>query len=289
MFQLTKILILVIFTTFAPLSVAFDFEPCSEDHCVRTFKDFKKYAKKGHPSAMEALGNFYVTGYGTDKDPGKALRMYKKAAKWDQASAQYKVGLMYISGMADDDASKGINYLKKAASNKVYDAAYILGVIYLEGDIEPKDYEQAREWLELASENKVSKASYLLGKMYETALFGEDQKPNAIPLYNKAAYKIEAARDRLKALNQPLPPGSDENIERIVVNPQDIQVFFNDQLEILANTPAPKVGTGSRISGQTCEKMMSCGTIGSIETQQLHSEVQRAVGRLIASKFRIVE
>ncbi|MEP2601468.1 MAG: hypothetical protein ABJH28_08330 [Paraglaciecola sp.] len=42
------------------------------------FKDFKKYAQKGHPSAMETLGNFYIVGYGTEKSESKALKMYKK-------------------------------------------------------------------------------------------------------------------------------------------------------------------------------------------------------------------
>ncbi|GAA6185737.1 MULTISPECIES: tetratricopeptide repeat protein [Alteromonadaceae] len=285
--QLRKILLIVVTVTVTPLSIAFDFSECSEDHCVKTFKEFKKYSKKGHPSAMETLGNFYVTGYGTDKDNSRALRMYKKAAKWNQATAQYKAGLMYISGATDDDPSKGISYLKKAAKNKVYDAAYVLGVVYLEGEIEEKDYDEAREWLELASEHNMSKASYLLGKMYDSQLFGADQQDKSIALYNKAAYKIEAARERLIELNQPLPPGNDNSIERIVVNPQDLQEFFIDQLQILRNTPAPKVGTGSRISGQTCEKMMSCGTLGGEDAQRMHTEVQRAVGMIISSKFRI--
>lgn len=287
MFKFKKVLLIFALSICAPLSFAVDFGPCDDDDCVTTFKAFKKYAKKGHPSAMEALGNFYITGYGTEKNPRMALKMYKKAAKWDQATAQYKVGLMYISGLAGSDASKGISYLKKAAKNKVYDAAYVLGVVYLEGDAEEQDYEEAKEWLELASENRVSKASYLLGKMYESQLLGDGQQDKAISMYKKAAYKVEAARERLTALNQPLPSGTDNSIERIEVNPQDIQLFFIDQLQILRNTPAPKVGTGSRISGQTCEKMMSCGSIGGPEAQRLHTEMQRAIGMAISSQFRI--
>lgn len=287
MLQFKKILLILVLITFTPLSLAFDFKECSSDYCVKIFKDFKKYAKKGHPSAMEALGNFYVTGYGTEKDTKKALRMYEKAAKWGQATAQFKAGLIYISDEADRDAGKGISYLKKAVKNGYYDAAYVLGVVYLEGEVEDKDINEARQWLELASENSISKASYLLGKMYDSQLFGEDQMSKAIPLYSKAAYKIEAARVRLKELNQPLPTGSDENIERIVVSPNDLNDFFEDQLQVLRNTPAPKVGTGSRISGQTCEKMMSCNSLGGEAAGRLHTEVQRAIGMAIANKFRL--
>ncbi|MEP4890602.1 MAG: tetratricopeptide repeat protein [Aliiglaciecola sp.] len=282
-----KILLFVSVLVFTPYSLAFDFKQCSEDHCVKTFKDFKKYSKKGHPSAMEALGNFYIVGYGTDKDPSRALRMFKKAAKWNQATAQYKAGLMYISQATDDKPSKGISYLKKAAKNKIYDAAYVLGVVYLEGEIVEKDYDEAREWLTLASENNMSRASYLLAKMYDSQLFGAEHQDKSIAYYNKAAYKIEAARERLTELNLPMPPGSDQDIERIVVTPQDLQHFFIDQLQILRNTPSPKVGTGSRVSGQTCAKMMSCNALVGEDAQRLHTEMQRAIGMLIASKFRI--
>ncbi|MDO6691984.1 hypothetical protein Q4574_01755 [Aliiglaciecola sp. 3_MG-2023] len=151
------------------------------------------------------MGNFYMLGYGIEKDPRKALSMYKKAGKWDQASAQYKTGLIYLSQMVDDDPSRGITYLKEAVKNKFYQAAYVLGAVYLEGELVEQDYEEASEWLELASEHNIYKASYLLGKMYDSQLFGEEQKDKAIPLYNKAAYKIAAARDRLKELNQPMP------------------------------------------------------------------------------------
>ncbi|MEO9946893.1 hypothetical protein [Paraglaciecola sp.] len=47
--------------------------------------------------------------------------------------------------------------------------------------------------------------------------------------------------ERLTQLNQPLPPGNDDDIERIVVNPQDLQQFFDEQLEILKNTPHLKL------------------------------------------------
>lgn len=278
---------MLVIVSFTPLLHAFDFKECSDEYCVKTFKAFKKYAKKGHPSAMEALGNFYITGYGTKKSESSALKMYKKAAKWNQATAQYKVGLMYISGAAGDDPDRGISYLKKAVKNDVFEAAYVLGVVYLEGNIEKQDYEEAREWLEIASEHNIAKATYLLATMYDSQLFGAEQQNKSIPLYNKAAYKVEAARERLIALNQPLPPGTDDSIERIVVTPQDLHDFFIDQLQILQNTPAPRVGTGSRISGQTCEKMMSCNSLTGEDARRMHTEVQRAIGMIIASKFRI--
>ncbi|GAB2676394.1 tetratricopeptide repeat protein [Aliiglaciecola aliphaticivorans] len=285
--QLKKIVLVVSVIVFAPVSLAFDFKECSEEHCVKTFKEFKKYSKKGHPSAMEALGNFYITGYGTEKSTSRALRMYKKAAKWNQATAQYKAGLMYISQATDDDPSRGISYLKKAAKNKVYEAAYVLGVVYIEGEIVEKDYDEAKEWLTLASENNLHKASYLLGQMYDNQFFGAEQQDKSTAYYNKAAYKVEAARERLTELNLPMPPGSDDSIERIVVTPQDLQHFFIDQLEILRHTQAPKVGTGSRISGQTCAKMMSCNSVVGEDAQRMHTEMQRAIGMLIASKFRL--
>jgi hypothetical protein len=287
MSHVKQFLLVMVFTVFTPLSFASDFEECSTERCVKIFKDFKKYAKKGHPSAMEALGNFYLVGYGTDKDTGLAMRMYKKAAKWGQGTAQYKVGLMYVSGAeGEKKASKGVSYLKKAVKNKVYEAAYVLGVFYMDGKLEEQDNEAARDWLELASEKNIYKAAYLLGNMYETQVFGEDQKAKAIPLYQKAAFKIQAARNRLDEIGQPSPATNDGEIEHIVVNPQGLYSFFDEQLETLRNTPAPKNGTGSRIAGLTCEKMLSCSSLGSGEQQRFSTELQRMVGNFIANSFR---
>lgn len=287
MFQYKKLLLIAVFTTFSAFSNAFDFEPCNSEYCVKVFKDFKKYSKKGHPSAMETLGNFYIVGYGTEKSKSKALKMYKKAAKWDQGSAQYKIGLIYTSG-DKDDASKGIRYLERAVKNKAYEAAYVLGVIYMEGKIVEQDNEKARQWLEVASKYNQPKATYLLAQMYDTQVFGEDQQAKAIPLYNKVAFKLESAKERLIELNQPLPPGNDDDIERIVVNPQDLQQFFDEQLEILRNTPSPKIGTGSRVSKLTCAQKISCASLSGESASRLHTEVQRAIGMAIANSFRQV-
>lgn len=284
-----KLLAILVALVFTSTVSAYEFEECSDDYCVEKFKSFKKYARKGHPSAMEALGNFYIFGYGTEKDTKKALKMYKKAAKWDQASAQYKIGLMYVSGMTDDDPDKGIRYLKRAVKNKFYEAAYVLGVIYFEGKIEKQDYDEAKEWLEIASDNQIYKASFLLGQMYETGLLDSDKqgKAKAIEWYEAAAFKVPDAKERLIALDQPLPKGVEEGVEHILVTPQDLHNFLDDQLTLLQNTPAPKVGTGSRVSGQTCAKMMSCSTLGGGEAQRMYTEVQRLVGMSIANQFRL--
>jgi len=284
-----KLFIFFIMTAFASTCFGYEFEQCSDDYCVEKFKAFKKYAKKGHPSAMEALGNFYIFGYGTEKDTSKALRMYKKAAKWDQASAQYKIGLMYVSGMTDDDPDKGIKYLKRAVKNEFYEAAYVLGVIYFEGKIEKQDYDEAKEWLEIAADNQIYKASYLLGQMYETNLIEGEQESQekAIKLYETAAFKLSAAQERLVALEHPLPPNLEDNIEHILVTPQDLNKFLDEQLTLLKNTPAPKVSTGSRVAGQTCKKIMSCSTLGGEESQRMYNEVQRIVGMSIANQFRL--
>jgi len=283
-----KTLFFMIVLVFASTASALELEACSDDDCVAKFKSFKKYARKGHPSAMEALGNFYYFGYGTKKDTSKALKMYKQAAKWDQASAQYKVGLIYVSDLTGDDPSDGIRYLKRATKNRFYEAAYLLGVIYFEGKIVKQDYDEAKAWLEIASDNQIYKASYLLGNMYETHLIKSEQEGNAqaIALYNTAAFKINAAKERLIALEQPLPPSVSNDIERIVVTPQAFDDFMDEQLALLKNNPAPKIGTGSRVAGQTCKKMLSCSSLSDEEADRFLLEIQRLIGVSMASGFR---
>ncbi|MDY6392424.1 MAG: hypothetical protein SPL80_06265 [Bacilli bacterium] len=48
---------------------------------IDAFIWFEKAAKKGHPQAMEALGDCYFHGEGTAVDFAKAEKWYLKAAK----------------------------------------------------------------------------------------------------------------------------------------------------------------------------------------------------------------
>ena len=65
-------------------------------------KLYQDAASKGHPQAMNALGQAYQQGRGTEADLAKAAEWYAKAAELSLADAQNNLGMLYLEG-------KGVN------------------------------------------------------------------------------------------------------------------------------------------------------------------------------------
>lgn len=61
-------------------------------------KLYQDAAAKGHPEAMNALGQAYQTGRGTAADPARAADWYRKAADLNLADAQNNLGMLYLDG-----------------------------------------------------------------------------------------------------------------------------------------------------------------------------------------------
>lgn len=96
-----------------------------------------------YAEAMSALG---------DGEHRVAFRGFKRLAAQDHAEAQYRLGMLYLSGQGvGQDIAKGIEWLKRAANNSSYLAANELGQIYLAGRNVPPDEREAVKWVELAT------------------------------------------------------------------------------------------------------------------------------------------
>jgi TPR repeat protein len=240
-------------------------EKCMSTECVNMFKQFKKYARHNMPIAMEALGNFYMHGYGVKQNFKKALRNYEHSARYGSATAQYKAGLMYILGMGTEEnkIQKGITWLRFSFKNGNNDAAYYLAALYIKGEKVEKDLLIAKDWLEKSSKMGHGKSQFLLAQLYETGSFGSDQQSKAIALYSKSAFKSDGAKERLIALNVPLPEQVDTDIERIKVTPLSFIEAMELKIAGLKNMPAPGVTTGSMISSSFCRNAKyDCGNAG---------------------------
>jgi TPR repeat protein len=96
----------------------------------------------------------------------------RKAAELGNASAQFKLGLMYWTGWNDGngkwvatDYAAAVSWLRKAAEQGHAEAQGDLGIMYSRGQGVPKDYAAAVSWLRKAAEQGNAEALYYLEKV----------------------------------------------------------------------------------------------------------------------------
>ncbi|MCP4217614.1 MAG: sel1 repeat family protein [bacterium] len=70
-------------------------------------------AQKGHTRAQVGVGWCLDMGVGVEKDSHKAIEAYKKAARKNNAPAQFNLWLFYINHEISPDKKKARYYLKK--------------------------------------------------------------------------------------------------------------------------------------------------------------------------------
>lgn len=80
------------------------------------FSLWQTLATQGHSEAQVFVGLAYANGWGVDKSRKLASHWYQKAAKNDNASGQFLLGIEFISGK-DTDLATGIMWLERAAKN----------------------------------------------------------------------------------------------------------------------------------------------------------------------------
>jgi TPR repeat protein len=134
-----------------------------------------------------------------------ALTVFGKMAEDDNPVAQYWLGHMTELGLGvQRDPKKAIELYKKAAARGVVAAECRLGEAYLRGDLLLPDYAQAKMWIERAAQRGDARAAMLLGHMYRAGL-GVTADPKEAYAWSEVA-TIEgspfAQRDRDASLNE---------------------------------------------------------------------------------------
>lgn len=82
-------------------------------------KLYQDAAAKGHAPAMDALGQAYQQGRGTEVDLAKAAEWYQKAADLGLADAQNNLGMLYLEGKGvARDLNKAFKLFDGAAAQK---------------------------------------------------------------------------------------------------------------------------------------------------------------------------
>ena len=78
-----------------------------------------------------SLGGCYQYGWGVEKDPGEAIRWYKKAAEQGYVKAQYILGNCYKDGEGvEQDPAEAAKWYSKAAEQGDANAQFNLGRFY---------------------------------------------------------------------------------------------------------------------------------------------------------------
>ncbi len=80
------------------------------------FSLWQTRATQGHSDAQVFVGLSYANGWGVDKNTKLASHWYQKAAKNNNASGQFLLGIYLISGK-DADLPTGVMWLRRAAEN----------------------------------------------------------------------------------------------------------------------------------------------------------------------------
>ena len=125
-----------------------------EMEAAEAFTKAKMEVAGGDPKKLMALANFYLLGYGTQKNENEAARLHKIGAEKGDAFCQscYGRDLLYGIGVKKD-VDTALIWLRKSAAQKQPDAEYTLHRIYAEGSEVKADPDEARQWLLHAAEH----------------------------------------------------------------------------------------------------------------------------------------
>jgi TPR repeat protein len=145
-----------------------------------TAKEVRKSAEAGNASAQYRLGLLYAGGVGVPQNYGLAKEWFEKAAKQGHVGAQADLGMLYLKGAgAPQSAQMALFWFSRAAEQGDGLACAKLGWMYEEGQGVFQDSVQAHMWYSLAAahgEQRAAEARDALAKQMTPAQIAEAQK-----------------------------------------------------------------------------------------------------------------
>jgi len=121
---------------------------------------FRKAADQGLPEAQYRLGVMYESGVGVTQDFKQSVFWYRNAADQGNAGAQFELGVMYERGDSVTQYFKqAVFWYRKAADQGYAAAQFNLGLKYYKGEGVTQDYVEAHRWLNIAAANGIPNAS----------------------------------------------------------------------------------------------------------------------------------
>lgn len=145
-----------------------------------TAKEVRKSAEAGNASAQYRLGLLYAGGVGVPQNYGLAKEWFEKAAKQGHVGAQADLGMLYLKGAgAPQSAQMALFWFSRAAEQGNVMAFAKLGSMYTEGRGVFQDFTQAHMWYNLAAvqgEPRAAEARDALTKQMTPAQIAEAQR-----------------------------------------------------------------------------------------------------------------
>ncbi|HEC19820.1 MAG TPA: sel1 repeat family protein [Gammaproteobacteria bacterium] len=117
------IVLLIVLLAMPGIALAQDLDALAEGQAAFNAGDYElsfslwsTLATQGNTTAQVFVGLSYDNGWGTPRSPQLARVWYRKAAKKDNPSAQYLLGLHFIQGTRTE-RREGLTWLRRAAAN----------------------------------------------------------------------------------------------------------------------------------------------------------------------------
>lgn len=125
---------------------------------------YRRAADDGHIHAQHNLAVAYANGDGVELDFKQALRWWERAAAAGNTDSQYNLGIVYAMGIhgVTRDVDMAKKWWRKAAIKGDAMAQYNLGTVYASGDNQVTSYCEATRWWEKSAEKGVQQASWAL-------------------------------------------------------------------------------------------------------------------------------
>jgi hypothetical protein len=207
---------------------------------------YKKAASRGHAGAMAILGQFYYIGYGTEPNEEQAIRFLKRAARYADTSAQYKLGVIYLTSKENYDFDAAIKFLNKAAIKDDERANLLLGIIYYNNQFTPQNFVLADKYLSKSYQQRHLKIPAVIGNIKANVSLDNSNFPLLFEELNKTPLLV--ANDG--AIQWP-----EDEIEVITITSPPLTKILTENL--IAYRRAITT-TGSRIPGKSCGEIIGC-------------------------------
>ena len=130
------------------------------------FREYRKLAETGDPSAEASLAYFYEKGLGTKQDYREAARLYHSAVSKDLLIANLYLGHLYAKGLGvQKDEAKAVGFFEVVARHGVVEAQEQLGTLLMRGPSSIRNPERAKYWLRQAADKNSAIAHELLRQL----------------------------------------------------------------------------------------------------------------------------
>lgn len=171
--------------------------------------ELRAAAEKGDPKAQAQFGEVLLRGEdGVVADKPRAIAMLEKAARAGEASAAFRLGMVFDDGNGvPQDRTRAMAYFRAAAAGGAMEALHNLGAAYASGSGVRRDYAEGLAWLILAKK----RGSESPAENAVRAQIQKQRRPELIALAERRAAELErefAGRkvtDFLPGVDSPAP------------------------------------------------------------------------------------